>query len=105
MSNNSNKINIAIFGFGRIGRNIFRLAYKDPRFNIVAISEFGHSESLHYLLARDSVHGKLQDSITLEGNRFLIGDQSVKILPEKSRERYPGQQWTLILLLMLQVLI
>ena len=53
MTKSSNKINIAIFGFGRIGRNIFRLAYKDPRFNIVAISEFGHAEALHYLLVRD----------------------------------------------------
>ena len=33
------------------------------------------------LLARDSVHGKLEDPIELEGNRFLIGDQNVKILP------------------------
>ena len=89
MSNNSNKINIAIFGFGRIGRNIFRLAYKDPRFNIVAISEFGHSEALHYLLACDSVHGKLEDHIELEGNCFLVGEQSVTILPGEKPGRIP----------------
>ena len=85
MSSTSNKINIAIFGFGRIGRNIFRLAYNNPRFNIVAISEFGHAEALHYLLVRDSVHGKLKDSIELEGNSFVVGNQKVAILPgEKS---------------------
>ena len=92
MSNNPNKINIAIFGFGRIGRNIFRLAYKDPRFNIVAISEFGHSEALHYLLARDSVHGKLEDPIELKGNRFLIGEQSVTILPGEKPGRIPWSE-------------
>ena len=92
MSNNSNKINIAIFGFGRIGRNIFRLAYKDHRFNIVAISEFGHSEALHYLLARDSVHGKLEDSIELQGNRFLIGEQRVTILPGEKPGRIPWSE-------------
>ena len=81
MSDSSKKINIAIFGFGRIGRNIFRLAYKDPRFNIVAISEFGHVEALHYLLVRDSVHGKLKDPIELEGNNLVYGDQVVRILP------------------------
>ena len=87
MTSISNKINIAIFGFGRIGRNIFRLAYNNPRFNIVAISEFGHAEALHYLLVRDSVHGKLKDSIELDGNNLIVGDQKVVILPgEKSGE-------------------
>ena len=83
----SKKINIAIFGFGRIGRNIFRLAYKNPAFNVVAISEFGHAEALHYLLVRDSVHGKLDDDIILEKDKFIIGDHSVKILPGKK----PGE--------------
>ncbi|RZP21137.1 type I glyceraldehyde-3-phosphate dehydrogenase [bacterium] len=81
MANISNKINVAIFGFGRIGRNIFRLAFNDPRFNIVAISEFGPAEALHYLLARDSVHGKLNEPIKLDGNHLVIGDQRVTILP------------------------
>ena len=83
----SKKINIAIFGFGRIGRNIFRLAYKDPRFNIVAISEFGHAEALHYLLVRDSIHGKLDEHIKLEKDKFIIDNHSVKILPGKK----PGE--------------
>ena len=83
----SKKINIAIFGFGRIGRNIFRLAYKNPAFNVVAISEFGHAEALHYLLVRDSIHGKLDDDIILEKDKFIIGDHSVKILPGKK----PGE--------------
>ena len=81
MANKSKKINVAIFGFGRIGRNIFRLAFNDPRFNIVAISEFGPAEALHYLLARDSVHGKLNEPIELDGNQLVIGDQRVTILP------------------------
>ena len=89
MSNSSEKINIAIFGFGRIGRNIFRLAYKDPRFNIVAISEFGHAEALHYLLVRDSVHGKLKDPIKLEGNNLVFGDQVVRILPGEKPGEIP----------------
>jgi len=83
----SKKINIAIFGFGRIGRNIFRLAYNNPAFNVAAISEFGHAEALHYLLVRDSIHGKLDDDIILEKDKFIIGDHSVKILPGKK----PGE--------------
>lgn len=83
----SKKINIAIFGFGRIGRNIFRLAYNNPAFNVAAISEFGHAEALHYLLVRDSIHGRLDDDIILEKDKFIIGDHSVKILPGKK----PGE--------------
>ncbi len=74
-------INIALFGFGRIGRNLFRLSYKDPRFNIVAISEYSHIETLHYLLSRDSIHGPLEDDIGLNGDSFDIGNKKVRILP------------------------
>ena len=70
-----------MFGFGRIGRNIFRQAYKNPLFNIVAISEYSHIETLHYLLARDSVHGVLEDEIGIEKDSFLINGKKVKILP------------------------
>ena len=63
MANKSKKINVAIFGFGRIGRNIFRLAFNDPRFNIVAISEFGPAEALHYLLALPLLSGFLATAV------------------------------------------
>ncbi|GIR56886.1 MAG: hypothetical protein CM15mP64_2980 [Candidatus Neomarinimicrobiota bacterium] len=45
----SKKINIALFGFGRIGRNLFRLGYDNPNYNFVAVSDFGSAEALHYL--------------------------------------------------------
>lgn len=66
-------INIALFGFGRIGRNLFRQGYKNPNFNFVAISDLGPAKSLHYLLVRDSIHGVMDKAIRLEGN-FLIAD-------------------------------
>tara|TARA_A100001015_G_C14719655_1_gene605417 strand:- start:33 stop:212 length:180 start_codon:yes stop_codon:yes gene_type:complete len=57
----SKKINIALYGFGRIGRNIFRLGYDNPNYNFVAISDFGSVETLQYLLSRDSIHGAMED--------------------------------------------
>ena len=48
----SKKINIALYGFGRIGRNLFRLGYDNPNYNFVAISDFGSAETLQYLLER-----------------------------------------------------
>ena len=57
------------------------MANKDPRFNIVAISEHSHVEALHYLLVRDSVHGALDDDIQLDGDSFVIHGKKIRILP------------------------
>ena len=76
----SKKINIALFGFGRIGRNIFRLGYSNPNLNFVAISDLGHAEVLHYLLMRDSIHGTLDDQIKVDGNYLISEDQNIRIL-------------------------
>lgn len=73
-------INIALFGFGRIGRNIFRLGYDNPNYNFVAVSDFGSTEALHYLLSRDSVHGTMKDNVTLDGNHLLVKNQKVRVI-------------------------
>ena len=78
-------IRIGLFGFGRIGRNIFRQGYKNPKFEIVAISDLGRAEAMHYLLMRDSIHGVMDDEIILEDEslKYFTGatmknDQSVQ---------------------------
>ena len=73
-------INIALFGFGRIGRNIFRLGYDNPNYNFVAVSDFGSPEALHYLLSRDSVHGSMKDKVTLKKNHLIVKDQSARVI-------------------------
>jgi len=74
------KINIALFGFGRIGRNLFRLGYNNPNYNFVAISDFGSSEALHYLLSRDSIHGAMEDEVHLDGNYLVVKDQRSRLI-------------------------
>ena len=76
----SNKINIALFGFGRIGRNLFRLGYDNSKYNFVAISDFGSAEALHYLLVRDSIHGSMKDDVELDGNHLLVKEQKPRII-------------------------
>ena len=76
----SNKINIALFGFGRIGRNLFRLGYDNPKYNFVAISDFGSAEALHYLLVRDSIHGSMKDDVELDGNHLAVKEQKPRII-------------------------
>jgi len=74
------KIKIGIIGFGRIGRNIFRLGYDNPNYQFVAISDLGEPEVLHYLLMRDSVHGVMQEEVELKGNHLVVRDQNVRLL-------------------------
>ena len=76
----SKKINIALFGFGRIGRNLFRLGYDNPNYNFVAVSDFGSAEALHYLLVRDSIHGSMEDEVSLDGNHFVVKDQRTRVI-------------------------
>ena len=79
--NQIEKIRIGLFGFGRIGRNIFRIGYNDPRFEFVAISDLGNVEAMHYLLMRDSIHGAMQDDIILEGKDLIYKDSKTRLLP------------------------
>ena len=85
----SNKINIALFGFGRIGRNLFRLGYDNPKYNFVAISDFGSAEALHYLLVRDSIHGSMKDDVELDGNHLLVKEQKPRIISGGEPENIP----------------
>ena len=81
IENKNKKIRIGLFGFGRIGRNIFRIGYNDPRFNFVAISDLGDVEAMHYLLMRDSIHGSMDDEILLNGNDLTYDGNSTRLLP------------------------
>ena len=76
----SKKINIALYGFGRIGRNLFRLGYDNPQYNFVAISDFGTPEILQYLLSRDSIHGPIKDKVKLDGNYLIVKNQHVRVI-------------------------
>jgi len=73
-------LRVAINGFGRIGRNLFRLGYDNPKYNFVAISDFGSAEALHYLLVRDSIHGSMKDDVELDGNHLLVKEQKPRII-------------------------
>ena len=73
-------LRVALFGFGRIGRNIFRIGFNNPLFEFVAISDLGQPESMHYLLMRDSIHGVMSDEIILDGNNLAYNNHNVRLL-------------------------
>ena len=74
------KSNIAINGFGRIGRRIFRLLMEKEEFNIVAINDLADARTLSHLLKYDSIHGVLKNHITHDENNIIVDDVRIPLL-------------------------
>jgi glyceraldehyde 3-phosphate dehydrogenase len=83
------KINIAINGFGRIGRVFFRIAFFNPHINIVAINDITDSKTLAHLLKYDSVHRKFNADVKHDDNHIYVNDTEIKIFSEKDPEKLP----------------
>lgn len=83
------KINVAINGFGRIGRVFFRCAFNNPNINIVAINDIADTKTLAHLLKYDSVHRKFQGEISVSNNNLIVNGKEVKIFSHKDPEQLP----------------
>ncbi len=77
------KIRIAINGFGRIGRNLFRLLIDHPIIQVVAINDIADTKTMLHLLKYDSIHGVLETPITSMDNVFKINNQEYVFFHEK----------------------
>ncbi|HBV85677.1 MAG TPA: type I glyceraldehyde-3-phosphate dehydrogenase [Desulfosporosinus sp.] len=78
-------INVAINGFGRIGRLTLRAALSQTLpFKVVAINDLGSPDLLAHLFKYDSVHGVLSNSVEIDGSTMMIDDQRIEVLAEKS---------------------
>lgn len=76
-------IRVAINGFGRIGRLVFRIMEEDPTFEIVAINDLTDSEQLAYLLKYDTNHRNYRvNDINFENNYIIVGNRKVKVYSE-----------------------
>lgn len=79
-------IRVAINGFGRIGRRVFRLLMHHPAIEVVAINDLADARTLSHLLKYDSIHGVLPDEVSFEENRILINGKSIPVLNRKNIE-------------------
>lgn len=86
-------INIAINGFGRIGRLVFRLASERDDINIVAINDLVPCENLAYLLKYDSTHGRFNRNVQVEGNSIVIDGKKTMVLSETNPEMLPWKDF------------
>ena len=83
-------IKVAINGFGRIGRLVFRLMEEDPNFDVVAINDLTDAEQLAYLLKYDTNHRNYRiDEITNEDDYIIVGDRKVKVYAEQDPNNLP----------------
>ena len=83
-------IKVGINGFGRIGRITFRvLAARPTEFEVVAVNDLGNPKDLAMLLKYDSVHGRFQGTIDVEGDNIIVNGRRVKVTAEKSPAALP----------------
>ena len=88
-------IKVAINGFGRIGRNIFRAVYESKRedqFQIVAVNDLGDASTNAHLLEYDTAHGKFNQAVTIEDDHFVVGKSRVRVLAERDPTQLPWSQ-------------
>ncbi|SHJ36182.1 type I glyceraldehyde-3-phosphate dehydrogenase [Flavobacterium haoranii] len=77
------KIKVAINGFGRIGRNVFRLLLNHPSIEVVAINDIADNKTMAHLLKYDSIHGILPQTVTHDENGIYVENQFVHFFHEK----------------------
>ena len=82
-------VNVGINGFGRIGRNFFRAAYKDPSLQIVAVNDITDAKTLAHLLKYDSVHGRFEASVEVKENAIVVNGKEVQVLACKDAADLP----------------
>lgn len=81
-------MNVAINGFGRIGRQVFKICLKE-KINVVAVNDIADSKQLAYLLKYDSVYGVYEKDIKIANNALIIEGKRTVILNEKDPEKLP----------------
>ncbi|OZA81673.1 MAG: type I glyceraldehyde-3-phosphate dehydrogenase [Halothiobacillus sp. 39-53-45] len=77
-------IKVGINGFGRIGRMVFRAAAKDfPEIEIVAINDLLEADYLAYMLKYDSVHGRFNGDVSVDGNFLVVNGKRIRLTAER----------------------
>lgn len=84
-------MNIAINGFGRIGRPVLKIALQN-KINVVAVNDLLGAENIAYLLKYDSVYGKYRGEIKAKKNSIIIDNKKIRITNEKDPANLPWKK-------------
>ncbi len=82
-------IRVAINGFGRIGRMVFRAGYKDSDIEFVAVNDLTDTKTLAMLLKYDTVHGRFDGTVEAKEKALIVNGKEVKVFAEKEPENLP----------------
>ncbi len=80
---------IAINGFGRIGRLVYRAAFQDPRFEFVVVNDLTDAKTLAHLLKYDSTHRRFPGDVSATDDGFIVNGKPLKVLKEKEPSKLP----------------
>jgi len=82
-------VKVAINGFGRIGRMVFKAGLDDPSIEFVAVNDLTDNETLAHLLKYDSVHGKLAKEVSFNDNAIIVDGKELKVFAERDPVNLP----------------
>ena len=88
----SSKPKIAINGFGRIGRAVFRIMNERDDMDVVAINDVADNEALAYLLKYDTIHGRFPGEITVDDRTMTAGNETVQMLEIRDPADLPWKE-------------
>ena len=83
---------VAINGFGRIGRSVFRILNSQKNIDVVAINDIADNEAMAYLLKYDTVMGPFKDSVEINGDILKTSYNEIKMLAEKEPTHLPWNE-------------
>jgi len=83
------KTRVAINGFGRIGRNAFKVAFERSDIEIVAINDLTDTRTLAHLLKHDSNYGTYHNDVGFDDQNIIVKDQPIRVLAEKDPAALP----------------
>ncbi|WP_428909348.1 glyceraldehyde-3-phosphate dehydrogenase [Niallia sp. Krafla_26] len=86
------KAKIAINGFGRIGRMVFRKAILDDSLDIVAVNASYPTETLAHLIKYDTIHGKFDGEVRAEEDAMIVNGKRVQLLSNRNPEELPWKE-------------
>ena len=76
-------VKVGINGFGRIGRNVLRAALNNSNIDVVAVNDLTDANMLAHLLKYDSVHGKLDAEVSVNGNNLVVNGKEIIVKAER----------------------
>ena len=82
-------VKVAINGFGRIGRNVFKILMARPGVEVIAINDLTDPKTLLHLLKYDSVHGRFEDELELVDGGFTVSGKLIKVSSERNPANLP----------------